>query len=176
MSKSFFLVPLFALGLAVTGAQAAPRDADRHGDAPDAAARAAWHNEMCADRHAEGVSRIAFIEAKLALTDSQRPAFDAWKNVILSGAKSRQAPCLHQLRDGDGAPSILEREQHRQHLLHASVEFLDAELPALTALYQTLTPEQKLVFDGPHHGPHGHDGGGFHHRGHDGEDEGPSHH
>jgi hypothetical protein len=56
------------------------------------------------------------------------------------------------------------------------MEFLDAEVPALTALYQTLTPEQKLVFDGPQHERRDRDGGrdGDHggHHGHGGEDGG----
>ncbi len=173
MSKSLYLVPLFTLGLAVTGAsvQAGPRDADHHGDAAESAA---WHNEMCGDRYAQGVSRMAYIETRLALTDAQRPAFDAWKSVILSGAKSRQDACLHQTPGGDEAPTIVEREQRRQHMLHAGAEFLDAELPALTALYQTLTPEQKLAFDGPRHERQDHDGdhAGHHRHGGGGDDGG----
>ncbi len=171
MSKSLYLVPALTLGLALAAAAAyaAPRDGHPHDGMPNDAERAAWHHEMCADGYAHGVSRMAFIETRLALTDAQRPAFDAWKSVILSDAKSRQDACLNHAPDMNGPPSAIDRETHREHMLKAQLAFLDAELPALTALYQTLTPEQKMVFDGAHHGGHEHGGGEFHH-GHHGDD------
>ena len=172
MTKSLVLVSLFTLGLSATGAlaQAAPH---RDG-APTEAQRAAWHSERCADRYAHRVAMVAYIETRLALADSQRSAFDAWKHVVLSEAKSGQDACAGHMRDMNGPPNVVERDQQRVHMLKARVEFLDAELPALTALYQTLTPEQKLVLDrspGEHRGP---DGGRFGHHGHDGHggDEG----
>ncbi|HEX4303461.1 MAG TPA: Spy/CpxP family protein refolding chaperone [Rhizomicrobium sp.] len=169
MLKSLYLVPALTLGLALAGAvaYAAPRDGHPQGGMPNDAERAAWHHEMCADEYAHGVSRMAFIETRLALTDAQRPAFDAWKNIILSDAKGRQDACLSDTHDRSGPPSAIDRETHREHMLKAQLAFLDSELPALTALYQTLTPEQKMVFDGPHHGPHEHGGG---HHGHHGDD------
>ena len=182
MLKSLYLVPALTLGLALTGAlaQAAPRDGHPHDGMPSDAERTAWHHEMCADEYAHGVSRMAFIETRLALTDAQRPAFDAWKGVILSDAKGRQDACLSDTHDRSGPPTAIDRETHREHMLKAQLAFLDAELPALTALYQTLTPEQKMVFDGAHHGGHEHGGEGHGHHDHDhggpggGHDDGPT--
>jgi LTXXQ motif family protein len=155
MSKSLVLGCVIALGLGALSQAAPPADG-----APTDAQRAAWHHERCADRYARRVGEVAYLETRLALTDSQHPAFEAWKSIVLSNAKSGADACTDHPRDMNGPPSVVDREQHEERMLKARVEFLDAELPALTALYQTLTPEQKLVLDrgrGPH-GRHGHEG------------------
>jgi hypothetical protein len=175
MSKSLLLISAFTLALGATGAwaQEAPRDGHHH-DMPTDAQRAAWHHERCADRYAHRVAMLAYIETRLALTDSQRPAFGAWKSIVLSDAKSGAGACADHPHDMNGPPSIVDREWHMETMMKARVAFLDAELPALTALYQTLTPEQKMVLDhGQHghgHGPHDH--GMDRHHGPDGEDDG----
>ena len=156
MSKSLVLGCVIALGLGAL-AQAAPRDDHRADGAPTEAERAAWHHERCADRYARRVGEVAYLETRLALTDSQRPAFEAWKSIVLSNAKGGADACANHPGEMNGPPSILDREQHEERMLKARVEFLDAELPALTALYQTLTPEQKSVFDHGH-GRRGHGG------------------
>jgi hypothetical protein len=66
---------------------------------------------------------------------------------------------------------------HRETMLKARLASLDAQMPALTALYQSLSSEQKEVFD---HGQMGGRHGGWfgrHHHEHDGDDDrGPMHH
>ena len=183
MSKSILLVSAVTLALSAIGAVAQTAPGHHPGGMPTDAERAAWHHEHCADRYAHRVGEVAYLETRLALTDSQRGAFDNWKHIVLSDAKSGSDACAaDHPHDMGGPPSIVDRERHMETMMKERLAFLDAELPALTALYQTLTPEQKMVLDRPmhgrghEHGPHGH---GPHDRdmggpgGHDGEDGHP---
>lgn len=125
---------------------------------------AEMHKQMCTDRYAHNAGRVAYIEAKLSLTDSQRPLFDGWKQTVLGSAKSRETECLARQPHMDGGQSILDRQARMQDMLQHRLADLTAEQPSLKALYDSLSPEQKQVFDhgnrmGPG-GPHGH--GGWH--------------
>jgi len=157
---------LFAAG-AMTYALAADRPRDDMAGKMDFTE---MHKQMCIDHFARGVGRVAYIEAKLSLTDSQHPLFDGWKQTVLGSAKSREGECLaHQPHmDGPHDHSILERQARMQDMLQHRLADLTAEQPSLKALYDSLSPEQKQVFDygdrmgpgGPHghgvwHGPHG---------------------
>lgn len=106
-----------------------------------------WHKQMCADRYARSVGRVAYIEAKLSLNDSQRPLFDSWKHTVLGSAKSHESTCLaRQPHRGEGH-SILERQARMQEMLQSRLADLTAEQPSLKALYDSLSPEQKQVLD-----------------------------
>lgn len=132
---------------------------------------AAWHKQMCTDRYAHNVGRVAYIEAKLSLTDSQRPLFDGWKQTVLGSAKARESTCLaSQPHMGERHDrSVIERQARMQQRLQSRLADLTAEQPSLKALYDSLSAEQKQVFDrgnrmGPGgRGPHGH--GGWHNHG-----------
>ena len=158
---------LFATG-AIGHALAADHQRSEMAGKPDPAA---WHKQMCTDRYAQNAGRVAYIEAKLSLTDSQRPLFDGWKQTVLGSAKSRENECLAHQPDMDDqhGHSVLERQARMQQMLQHRLADLSAEQPSLKALYDSLSPEQKQVFDhgdemGPRgHGPHGR--GGWHDHG-----------
>lgn len=128
---------------------------------------AAWHQERCTDRYARHVGQVAYLEAKLSLTDTQRPLFESWKDAVLSSAKSNEDACAAMHPDFSHPPSILDREARMHDMLQKRLAELDAQRPAMTALYQALTPDQKHVFDGIGHGRPGMHGGqghgGWHH-------------
>ncbi len=74
----FALVPLFCTGLALAQPPAPPTG-DMPGmghHRPDPATMA---KEMCSDRLAWQVARLAYLESKLDLTDAQRPLFNKWR-------------------------------------------------------------------------------------------------
>lgn len=128
-----------------------------------------WHKQMCTDRYAHNVGRVAYIEAKLSLNDTQRPLFDGWKQTVLGSAKARESSCLaRQPHMGEHGHSVLERQARMQDRLQHRLADLTAEQPSLKALYDSLSPEQKQVFDRGDrmgtggHGPQGH--GGWHDR------------
>jgi hypothetical protein len=148
-------------------AQASPAGDRGRDDAARDANMMQWHAQMCTDRYARHVGEMAYLETKLALTDSQRPLFASWKDAVLAGAKSRTDHCLTRKRDEGQPVSLPDREARMHEMLEARLAEMDAQRPALTALYQSLTPEQKRVFDFSHgghggHGEHGHDRPGEH--------------
>lgn len=143
---------------------------------PSADEMAAWHAHMCNDRYAHEAGRLAYLEASLSVTDAQRGAFDQWRDAVLNSAKSHSAECLAHTQMPDHVPSVLERNAMMQKMLESKLAALQSERPALEALYQSLTPEQKKLFDreGGHFGHHhGHGMGfGFHRDGDDHHDHG----
>jgi hypothetical protein len=122
---------------------------------------ASWHQQMCSDRYARHVGQIAYLEARLSLSDAQRPLFASWKDVILSSAKSRESQCLAMRPDFAHPPSLLDREAHLHDRLQQRLAEMDAQRPAMTALYQSLSPDQKRIFDGIGRGHPGEPGEGF---------------
>jgi Spy/CpxP family protein refolding chaperone len=104
---------------------------------------------MCTDHYAMMAGRLAFLEAKLSVSDAQRPAFNQWRDTVLSDAKSRQQDCLAHTPSAphDRAGSALQREAMEEKMLSARLQALQSQRPALETLYNSLTPEQKLAFD-----------------------------
>ena len=147
---------LFATG-AIGHALAADHQRSEMAGKPDPAA---WHKQMCTDRYAHNAGRIAFIEPKPSLTDSQRPLFDSWKQTVLGSAKAQENECLAR-RSQMAHHNILERQAHMMQRLQHRMADMTAERPSLQALYNALSPEQKKAFERPNqmgageHGPHG---------------------
>jgi len=161
---------VFAVALLGAGAAWAAKDAggdrDRHDwrNSPDFAAR---HAEMCKDLYAREVGRTAYLEARLQLTPAQEPLFETWKNVVLANAGERSKACAAMTPPVQW-PSFLDMMQHEETRLQARLGALQAEMPALTSLYQSLSPEQQRAFmtDGRGREPRGRFG--REHGGHDG--------
>jgi hypothetical protein len=171
------IVPVVAVALlgATIAIAEVVRDRHEHGDRSGEADSAGWHNEMCADRFAHDTAKIAYLETRLELTDAQRPAFENWKSSVLAAANSQKNNCAARTADAGHAPTILDREAREEVMLKARVAALDAELPSLTALYQTLSPDQRAMLDRPRHdheGHHRHDGDSW--GGHDSHEGGPA--
>jgi hypothetical protein len=170
MNRFAMLGATLALSAFIAPAALADNDQDgkRHdhdGHKPDFAA---MHAFMCKDRYAHAIGRTAYLEAKLSLSTQQQSLFDAWKGAVLSSAQSEASTCAAEARP-DMRPDALARMNHMEAHLQARLAALQTELPPLTALYQSLSPEQKRAFDmgGFHHHHHGMMGHGMwmHHEG-----------
>ena len=124
---------------------------------------AAWHKTVCGEIYAHQAARQAYLEAKLELTEAQRPLWTKWKQASLDAATKHRAACLEAAPKGDTLPSAPDREAMMEKMLTAKLQTLQAARPALVALYEALTPEQKAVFDQAqrHHGGHGMKGHGM---------------
>jgi LTXXQ motif family protein len=119
---------------------------------PSAAQIAARHKQMCQDEYAHQVGELAYLEAKLNLTAPQQPLFDRWKNVKLDIAKRAEADCTTRelpARDANARPSPLDGMAREEDILKRRLTDLDAERPALSALYNTLNVAQKDGFMHP---------------------------
>jgi LTXXQ motif family protein len=176
------ILPVIALGVLCAGtalAQSAPpQDGARHqwmeahkGD------MAQWHARMCTDMYAHHVGMVAELGARLDLSESQRPLFERWKTAVLDNAKSREGACATHTADMGHRASLPEREAHMRQMLKDRLAAMDAQQPALDALYNSLNPSQKTELDhmghgGMHGGMH-HGMGGMHRGPHGGPDGAP---
>lgn len=127
-------------------------------------------------------TRLTDIATKLALTAEQQPLFDAYRTAALTAQTTFAETCATVQPAATGTPTtppdaitVLKDRQVRQT---AELDALNAVLPSLEALYNSLTDAQKAVLaplvgpqHGPDHGPRGEDFGGE--RGGRGDDHGP---
>jgi hypothetical protein len=103
--------------------------------------------ERLAWRAARRAARHAYVEAKLDLTAEQRPLWDKMQGVA-QGEQHKERQLCDQLKAG-AASTVLDRMDRAQQFLSARLDALQSAKPAVQALYQALTPEQKAIFDHP---------------------------
>lgn len=100
--------------------------------------------QMCDDRYAGEVGRMAYLDARLQLSDAERPLFDHWRDVRLASAKQRTADCNSQIAAPDqDRTNPVDRMAREEDMLKQRIADLDAERPVFAALYAALTPEQR---------------------------------
>ena len=116
---------------------------------PDRMMDGAHRAQFCHDMYAHKVGQLAFLEAKLSLNANQEPLFAHWKQASLDIAKQREGNCTsHERRAGGPGqrPSVVDRLAKEEDFLKRRLADIEAERPALTALYASLTPTQKEEF------------------------------
>jgi hypothetical protein len=114
----------------------------------------AWMKSMCIEHFARSAGRMAYLEARLQLTTDQQPQWDKWRLAVAAGAEKERSDCLADVPAAGAMPTALDRDSHRQKIMAVKVATLQAARPALEALYQSLTPEQRQIFDRPMFGEH----------------------
>jgi hypothetical protein len=139
----FVAVPLFCATLALAQSDNAPGHFR-----PDPAV---MHKEMCDNRPAMAAAKLAFVETRLELTDAQKPLFNKWRQTLLDAAAKGKAACLSRTPGKDGEVNILEQQDRQVAMLTARLQVLQNSHAALKALYDSLTPAQRMVLDHPRH-------------------------
>ena len=128
--------------------------------------RAERRADMCTGLNARAAGRLAELEVRLELTANQRAAFNKWRDTRLASAKRRAEICASMPapqgrggRDAQNAqaapPSPVERMTRQEQRLRQRLSDIQAERPALEALYNSLSPEQRQKFaavGGPRNG------------------------
>ena len=103
--------------------------------------------QICRDLYAGKVGELAFLEAKLSLDAKQAPLFTRWKQASLDIAKQHEADCAGKTTRHAGLrgqrPTLVDRMALEEDLLKRRLSDIQAERPALAALYGALTPAQK---------------------------------
>src|SRR5580658_5759889 len=109
--------------------------------------------QACVDRIAKRAGFVASIGFKLNLTADQKPLWDKLVAATQAGEDNQRKLCasLPASADDRGKQTILDRLNHRQQVLQAQLQTLQQTGPAVQALYQALTPEQKTIVDHPFH-------------------------
>lgn len=103
--------------------------------------------ERCLDRLAWRAARRAYVEAKLDLTPEQRPLWDKMQSTAQTEEQQERQLCS-SVKPGT-EQNLLDRMDRMQQFLTVRLNALQAARPALQALYQALTPEQRAILDHP---------------------------
>ena len=129
-----------------TAFAAESRESDFRERNPNSVEVAAMHEDVCKDHYARAAGRMGFLEARLALTPSQHALFDAWKGEVLQRAQVWSSACASEPMTSSPL-GLLARKEHQAARLKMRLASLEAEMPTLSALYRSLTPEQKHALD-----------------------------
>jgi LTXXQ motif family protein len=107
-----------------------------------------WNPEQrCIDRLARRAAHRAYVETELNLSPEQRPLWDRLQNIA-QGEQQKERQLCQQLQP-PGEMTMLDRMNQVQQFLSARLDALQAAKPAVQALYQSLSPEQREIFDHP---------------------------
>jgi hypothetical protein len=105
--------------------------------------------QFCQDMYAHKAGEMAFVEAKLQLNASQQPLFARWKAISLDIAKRHEGDCSGRVQKARAAgqrPDMIERLDREEDMLKTRLADIQAERPALNALYGVLNATQKQEF------------------------------
>jgi len=107
--------------------------------------------ERCEERLARRAGVIAYTVSKLNLTAEQKPLWDKLNGAVQSAADKERQLCASLATQGgpEARGTILDRMSRREQFLSARLQGLQQTRPALEALYQSLSPEQKATIDHP---------------------------
>jgi hypothetical protein len=103
--------------------------------------------ERCEERLAWRAAMRAYAEAKLNLTAEQRPLWDKVQSAAQTEEQKERQLCSAAKPGGDS--TLLDRLDRMQQFLSTRLEGLQSAKPAVQALYQALTPEQRAIIDHP---------------------------
>jgi hypothetical protein len=143
----------------------APNNGNSNGRAlnrpmPGPAARTARRAEFCQEAYARAAGRFAYLEARLGLSGAQSGAFNRWRDLRLVTAKRTATECGAPRNAGRGArggntampPSPVERLTREETRLQRRLADIQAERPALDALYTSLNVAQRRTLSREHGG------------------------
>jgi hypothetical protein len=144
----------------VEGGRGFPGPARGRGPVSSPVERAARLAQMCQDRYARTAGMLAYQEARLNLNSQQDAAFERWRTVQLDVAKRQVTACTalpgtRVASDQNASrnaqirpmpPSPVERMTREETMLQQRLADIQAERPALEALYSSLTPAQRERF------------------------------
>jgi hypothetical protein len=149
--------------LAVLAGGAALAQSQSGTPAAEGAVSPARWQAHCEDRHARMIGHLSYLEARLNLTPAQKPLFDRWRTSVTAGADQGLATC----RDNKAGQtqSLPDRSAQMQKMLAQRLHMMEASQPALVALNEALTAEQRTLLAQGFGPGEGRSMGGWHHGG-----------
>jgi len=107
--------------------------------------------QACVDRLARRAGFIASMGFKLNLTADQKPLWDKLLAATQAAEENQRQLCaqLPASADARDRETMIDRLNHRQQVLQAQLQALQQTEPAVQALYDKLTPDQKTLLDHP---------------------------
>lgn len=108
--------------------------------------------QRCEARLARRAAMVAYVVSLLDLTPQQQPLFAKVQTTMESTASKMHQLCAELKPATAQHPvTVLDRLKRREAFLEARLQGMKEAEPALQALYQALTPEQKAIVDHPFH-------------------------
>ena len=107
--------------------------------------------QACVDRIARRAGFIASVGFKLNLTAEQKPLWDKVVSVTQTAEDAQRKLCdalPANAQDRDKL-TVIDRLHHREQVLQARLQAMQQANPAVQALYDKLTPDQKQILDHP---------------------------
>jgi LTXXQ motif family protein len=126
---------------------------------------------MCQEEVARRVGFRAYLKMRLDLKPEQMTAWSTYEKAADEVTAKQTARCAAMPTEVKTPPTFADRLNMREEAMKERLASMEAVKPAILALYNTLTPEQKVVLDRPFMGVAGGFGHGHGH-GHEG-DHGP---
>jgi LTXXQ motif family protein len=107
--------------------------------------------QRCEERLARRAGVIAYTVAKLNLTAEQKPLWERLSGIVQSATDRERQLCvlLPTSAEQRGQQTILDRVDRAEQFLSARVQALQQAKPALDALYQSLSPDQRAIINHP---------------------------
>lgn len=159
----FIVAPQIAQAAPPTATPPAVGGGPGPGAGPERMMRDFSPKAFCEDRIARRIGNRAYLKAKLDLKADQMPAWDAFQKAADEASAREKATCASLPTEMKAAPSFPDRLTRQEEMMKSRLESIQAVKPALMALYEKLSPEQKAVLDRPMMGPP-HGGPGHHKR------------
>ncbi|CAN5888352.1 hypothetical protein BH11PSE3_BH11PSE3_27050 [soil metagenome] len=118
---------------------------------PERRERAAAFNPkaMCLDQIARRAGNRTYLKVRLDLKPEQLTAWNAFAKASDDADVKDMARCNALPTDMKERPNYVERLTMEETVMKARIERIEAVKPALLAVYNTLSPEQKTVLDRP---------------------------
>lgn len=104
---------------------------------------------FCLDRVARRAGNRTYLKIKLDLKPEQMTAWDAFAKASDAADVKDTARCNALPSEMKERPNYVDRLTMEETYMKARVERIEAVKPSLTALYNTLSPEQKAALDRP---------------------------
>lgn len=113
---------------------------------------------MCQDMDAHHAGMLAYAEAKLKLTEAQKPAFKKLSDTLAAAHEPMRKLCADPALK-DTATQLPARLERIQKLMDARVESMRRAIPAIKDFYAQLSPDQQKIADSMMMGGYGGHGG-----------------
>jgi periplasmic protein CpxP/Spy len=106
--------------------------------------------QRCEDRIARRAAYVAYMVTKLKLTAEQQPLWDK-VSTGLHAARDKELQFCASIKPPEQRKqaTVLDRTERLEQYLSMRLQNVQQVRPAMTQLYQALTPEQKAVIDRP---------------------------
>ena len=104
--------------------------------------------KACYDRNARRIGQRAYLKARLDLKPEQMALWNAFEKASDDVSTKQKARCATLPNERPQAPaSLTDRVNRQEERMKMRLEAIQTVKPSLTALYASLTPEQKEIVD-----------------------------